>query len=513
MLRNNKGESCPRLTSVMVSILLVLICLGGAGSALASDAQGKTRAIQNGVITKIEAQTHDGSGPQGDTGQWDVFRLYAEFALPNGTIHAGDITTMKLPDKLRFNQMSSFEIKDTGGNVVANATIDGGTKTLTLTYTKFVENNSDITGSFYFYVQIARNNVDKEEYIPIEIDVSGTTIIGNTLHFIGIKDPTGSYLTKSGWQIAEISDRAIRYQLYVNTKGEAINSATITDKIANAGFTVLPDSLVIMKGTWTIVHGDWRLENRSDVTAANDVVWNEDGSFTLNLGNIAATDGFIIRYTAEASYDLADGEVIRNDAAIRGTNAVSRTTSADTYYFAAGGSAEGYVFTIRIVKEDRNGNALAGAVFNVIRDANGQVVGTITTDAEGKAEVSGLLKDAYRIEEVQAPDGYTPLEEPVFVSTSDFNDEKIAVKTIVNEKEPGNNEGEKDKEEGRDNTPPTDDPDVIDQHIPDRPRPDPASPETPAPPKTSDELARFAFVLATIFTASCALFAATRRDL
>ena len=230
------------MTSVMVSIFLVLICLGGAGSALASDAQGKTQAVQNGVITKIEAQAHDGSGPQGDTGQWDVFRLHAEFALPNGTIHAGDITTMKLPDKLKFNQTSSFEIKDAGGNVVANATIDGGTKTLTLTYTEFVENNSDITGSFYFYVQIARNNVDKEEYIPIEIDVSGTTIIGNTLHFIGIKDPTGSYLTKSGWQVAEIGDRAIRYQLYVNTKGEAINNATITDKIASAAFGPMPDT-------------------------------------------------------------------------------------------------------------------------------------------------------------------------------------------------------------------------------------------------------------------------------
>lgn len=147
MRRRNKGGSRPRLTSVIVSILLVLICLGGAGSALASDAQGKTRTIQNGVITKIEAQTHDGSGPQGDTGQWDVFRLHAEFALPNGTVHAGDTTTMKLPDKLKFNQTSSFEIKDAGGNVVANATIDGGTKTLTLTYTEFVENNSDITGA------------------------------------------------------------------------------------------------------------------------------------------------------------------------------------------------------------------------------------------------------------------------------------------------------------------------------------------------------------------------------
>lgn len=402
MRKRNKGGSRPRLISVMVTILLVLNCLGGAGIALASDAQGKPRAVQNGVITKIEAQAHDGSGPQGDTGQWDVFRLYAEFALPNGTIRAGDTTTIRLPDKLKFNQTSSFEIRDTGKNVVANA--------------------------------------------------------------------------------------------------------TITDKIANAGFTVLPDSLVIMKGAWTIVRGDWRLENWSDVTSAYDVVWNEDGSFTLNLGDIAATDGLIIRYTAEASHDLADGEVIRNDASIRGTNAISRTTSADTNYYAAGGSAEGYVFTIRIVKENRNGNALAGVVFNVIRDANGQIVGTITTDAEGKAEVSGLLKDTYRIEEVQAPDGYTPLEEPVLVSAGDFNSEKVAVKTIVNEED-------RNGLPPTDNPDPTDDPDVTDQHVPDKASPDPASPETPAPPKTGDGLARFAFVLATIFTVSCALFAATRRGL
>lgn len=145
----------------------------------------------------------------------------------------------------------------------------------------------------------------------------------------------------------------------------------------------------------------------------------------------------------------------------------------------------------------------------MIRDANGQVVGTITTDAEGKAEVSGLLKGTYRIEETQAPDGYMPLEEPILVNPSDFDSEKIAVKTIVNEEDNGNKGGEEDNG----GTTPTDDPDVTDRHVPDKPKPDSTSSETPAPPKTGDGLARFAFVLATIFTASCALFAATRRDL
>jgi len=391
------------------------------------------RAVQNNVITKIEAQTYNGSGPQGDTGQWDVFRLNAEFALPNGQVNAGDTTVITLPEKLKFNQTSSFEIKDSAGHVVANAVINGGAKTVTLTYTDYVENNSDITGSFYFYVQIDRDNVDEEENIPIEVDVSGKTIVGNTIHFLGIGDPTGHYLSKSGWQATAVGPRAIRYQLSVNTKGEAIQNVTITDKIASTGFTILPDSIVIMKGTWKAVHGDWELQNQTDVTSQYNVTWNADGSFTLDLGNISATDGFAIRYTAEASYDLVDGEIIKNDAVIRGTNIGSHTASANAYYYVAGGSAEGYVYTIRIEKVNPDGDALAGAVFKVIREANGQVVGTITTGADGTAEVTGLLKDSYRIEEVSAPDGYVLLDEPVVVEVGDFDSNKIAIKTITNE--------------------------------------------------------------------------------
>lgn len=392
------------------------------------------RAVQNDVITKIEAQTYNGSGPQGSTGQWDVFRLYAEFALPNGQVHAGDTTVITLPEKLKFNQTSSFEIKDASGNVVANAVINGGAKTVTLTYTDYVDNNSDVTGNFYFYVQVDRNNVDGEEYIPLEIDVSGKTVIGNPIHFIGIPDPVPHYLTKSGWQATSAGDRAIRYQLAVNTKGEAMENVTITDKIATAGFTILPDSFLIVKGTWVVVHGEWQLQNQTNVTADYPVTWNDDGSFTIDFGNISATDGFTIRYTAEASYDLVDGEIIQNDAVIRGSNIVPHTASATATYYVAGGSAEGYVFTINIHKVSEDGSSLAGAVFNVVRVANDTVVGTITTDTAGNGSVSGLLKDAYQLVEISAPPGYV-LTGPVDVSPEDFGSDKTVLKTITNETE------------------------------------------------------------------------------
>lgn len=399
------------------------------------------RAEHSDVITKIEAQTYNGSGPQGDTGQWDVFRLYAEFALTNNQFYAGDTTVITLPDEIKFNQTSSFEIKDGAGNLIANAVFNGNKKTLTLTYTDFVENNSDISGSFYFYVQIDRNNVDEAEDIEIRVDVSGTTVIGNTIHFLGIPEPTPHYLIKSGWQATSLGNRALRYQLLVNTKGEAVQNVVVTDKIASPGFTILTDSFVILKGTWAAVHGEWQLQNETDVTANYDIIWNDVDSFTVNLGNITGTEGFVIRYTAEASYDLVDGEVIKNNATIRGTNIGSHYANANTYYYVAGGSGEGYVYTIHIVKEDTDGNSLSGAVFNVIRNATNQVVGTVTTDPTGEALVSGLLKDSYYIQEVSPPDGYILLNEQVFVDMSDFNSDKIATKTIINEVEKTSVEG------------------------------------------------------------------------
>ena len=390
-------------------------------------------AVQSEVITSIEAQLQDGSGPVGDVGQWQVFRLNAEFELPNDTVHAGDTTVITLPDKLKFNQTAGFDIVDAEGNVVANAVINGGAKTVTLTYTDYAETHSDISGNFFFYVQIDRDKVDQEEIIPLEVDVSGTTVIGDPIHFIGIGDPTGRYLSKSGWQVSSDDKRHLRYQLSVNTIGQEMRNVTITDKIAAEGLNIDHNSLVILKGNWQSVHGDWQFQNSTNVTSDYEVTWNDDGSFIVNLGNIGEQDAFVIRYTAVSDYDLVDGEVIRNDAAIRGDNIQTHTASAAANYYEAGGSAAGYVYTINILKQSEEGDALAGAVFNVVRASNNVVIGTITTDAEGRASISGLLKDRYMLMEVSAPEGYVLMTEPVIVESDDFDADKTVLKTITNE--------------------------------------------------------------------------------
>ena len=398
-------------------------------------AAAKTRAVQNDVITNITALLQDGSGPVGDVGEWQVFRLKADFELPNDTVHAGDTTVITLPDKLKFNQTASFEIKDSDGNVVANAVIDGGAKTITLTYTDYPENHSDISGNFFFYVQIDRDKVDEEENIPIEIDVSGKTVIGDPIHFTGIGTPEGHYLSKAGWQQGN-SNREIRYQLSVNTKGEKMNNVTVTDKLATGGFTIDRSSVVIMKGNLAAVHGDWHLQNGTDVTGDYDISWNDDGSFTIDLGDIVAEDGFVIRYTAVAEYDLVDGEVIKNDATIRGDNISVHTASANAIYYEAGGSAEGYVFKIKVKKQNPEGDALAGAKFDVIRVSNGVKAGEIVTNDEGEGELGGLLKDEYKLVETEVPTGYViDGSGETIVSANEFDETtKLVTKTVINKK-------------------------------------------------------------------------------
>ncbi len=68
---------------------------------------------------------------------------------------------------------------------------------------------------------------------------------------------------------------------------------------------------------------------------------------------------------------------------------------------------------VEITKIDKDSKApLENVVFEV-RDSKGKVVAKVTTDKEGKANVSNLSIGKYELVEVETPTGYKPLEKPV----------------------------------------------------------------------------------------------------
>ncbi|PEK61260.1 SpaA isopeptide-forming pilin-related protein [Bacillus wiedmannii] len=68
---------------------------------------------------------------------------------------------------------------------------------------------------------------------------------------------------------------------------------------------------------------------------------------------------------------------------------------------------------VKITKIDKDSKApLENVVFEV-RDSKGKVVAKVTTDKEGKANVSDLSIGKYELVEVETPAGYKPLEKPI----------------------------------------------------------------------------------------------------
>ena len=179
------------------------------------------------------------------------------------------------------------------------------------------------------------------------------------------------------------------------------------------------------------------LNDTVDVTDQHTVTVSDDGqSFTVNLGDVTEADQYQILYDVRLKYTPADGEVLKNEATLKGKGVVIKQAVNAAAIQIAGGSGVGYVFTLHIHKVDDENQPLAGAKFKVVRQANNQVIGEYVTDANGDITVNALLKDKYILTELQAPAGYTITVADTEVNAEDFSGtDHSATKTIVNPKE------------------------------------------------------------------------------
>ncbi|MBY0599809.1 SpaA isopeptide-forming pilin-related protein [Bacillus bingmayongensis] len=87
--------------------------------------------------------------------------------------------------------------------------------------------------------------------------------------------------------------------------------------------------------------------------------------------------------------------------------------------------------SLKVKKVGENNEVLAGAVFEVF-NANGESVGTVTTNTNGIAELSNIPTGTYTVKEVKAPTGYVLGEQPqvIEVKTGEIGTIQVVNKQI-----------------------------------------------------------------------------------
>ena len=387
------------------------------------------------TITIVNVTNNEGGNLDWELAQWATFRINATYDLAGKNVKAGDQTVVTVPDALMITS-DSFEIRDINTNeVIAHATVGATNKKLTLTYTNYVETHSDTNGSFFFYARIDFKKHPQQGEIPVEVTVNSVTKVAGKVTFKGIGDGDPRLLTKTSW-VNSGNHKEVQYTISVNRNKQNIKGVTIEDHLRFTNASYVKDSIRVIKGKFSYETGEWVFSNRVDVTDQHKITISEDGqSFVIDLGDITDQDQYRIDYNVQLNYEPVDGELLKNEATLKGKEIESKDVTNIAAVQVAGGSGVGYVYSINIHKVDDANQPLKGAKFRVVRQANNQVIGEFESDENGNIAVNKLLKDKYILTEIEAPSGHVIKDADTVVNVEDFGTDHAVTKTIVNPKE------------------------------------------------------------------------------
>ena len=387
------------------------------------------------TIQNVKVSNNEGGVLDWDLKQWATFRINADFDLAGKNVKAGDTTVISVPDALMITSQS-FDVKDINTNeIIAHAKVNADNKSISLTYTDYVEKHSDTSGSFFFYARIDFKKHPEKGEIPVEITINKETKFGGKVTFTGVGDGNPRLLTKTSW-VNEGDKREVQYTISVNRTKQNIKNVTIEDHLQFTNASYEKDSIKIIKGKFSYDAGEWVFSDRVDVTDQHKITISEDGqSFVIDLGDVTENDQYRIAYNVRLNYDPADGEVLKNEATLKGLGIESKNVTNAAAVQIAGGAGLGYVYSINIHKVDDANQPLKGAKFRVVRQANNQVIGEFESDENGNIAVEKLLKDKYILTEIEAPSGHIIKDADTVVNVEDFGADHSVIKTIVNPKE------------------------------------------------------------------------------
>ncbi|MGT2951431.1 SpaA isopeptide-forming pilin-related protein [Streptococcus cuniculi] len=350
--------------------------------------------------------------------------------LPNTdfSLKKGDYFTVQFSPDTRFAGITNQQVvripdittTENGQEVlVATANYDPTTKTVTYVFTDYVESHQNIEIVRQYGESIYQNNVlgngphtfsGVYAGIPYEYTYNVEVYTANdTARFNNVGDTNPVELISKLTDINPTNNKfeAVTKVLVNGTGSELTFRYPQHDSVPIDGDThltiyAIPDGEEL--GGYGI-NPAWQ-----DVTASFTKTVKADGVEYTTPSNTSTKYAFVshgsyitdkgIWYTPEAIYKgkKAGITVVMSEAATR-----DWATGREVQDVRCVPHKE-----IQIEKVDSNNKdkKLAGAVFEV-RNADGVLVKTVTTDENGKASVDGLALGDYTVTEVQAPAGYT----------------------------------------------------------------------------------------------------------
>ena len=435
------------LYSVVTTVALFL--LAALGFAKPNSLANVHADTINDVVTSVNISKSTGGAITDPLGVWDSFQVEAKFVLPNGRVKAGDQTVIQLGDDFKVFEIDTIDLLDPSGQKVATATVDDQRKIITVTYTDYPERMANVTGKLRFFARVDHQVVKGQKTIDFTLKVNKDIISGGKIDYKGVNPgkypPTPEVFSKWGWTNS-YDKLKLTYTLNINQGHTALHNIDIKDKLAFTDGKIKVDSVNIHTGTWKISDGDgaYHLRNTTNVTKNYSPVVSADGrSLTVHIGDLAPEQGMTIRYDVYLDKVPAINTSYKNNATMTAKEIKEQNKVADVLYQFLDGDFNGEKYSFTIHKKGENGQALAGAIFAVTADDTGEQVGTIETDENGVGTITGLIKQAYTVQEIQAPTGYVLSEEPIKISKDDFGNNLAISRDLVNQKEKTSVSGQK----------------------------------------------------------------------
>ena len=435
------------LYSVVTTVALFLLAALGFAK---TDRITKVHADTiNSIITSVEFSKSSGGSLTDPIGVWESFQVKAKFELPDGQVKSGDKTEIELGNDFKVLEMDTVDLLDPSGQKVATATVDNQRKKITVTYTDYPEKMAHVTGSLRFFVRVDHQVVKDQKTLDFSLSINGVSKPFGKIEYKGVNPgenpPTPEVFSKWGWTNSD-DKLKLTYTLNINQGHTALHNIDIKDQLAFTDGKIKADSVNIHTGTWRISDEDgaYHLRDTTNVTKDYSPVVSADGqSLTIHIGDLAPEQGMTIRYDVYLDKVSVINTAYKNHATMTATEVEEQTKDAVILYQFLEGNFNGEKYSFTIHKKGENGQALAGATFAVTADDTGEQVGIITTDEDGVGTITGLIKQAYTVQEIQAPTGYNLLEEPIKISKDDFGNDLAISRDVVNQKEKTSISGQK----------------------------------------------------------------------